>query len=119
MSDNTPAWSAPQMIGSGILAIAIWSAIGFSWFGFGFNWKTSDTAEQIASQTLLDSLAAICVAQAKAAPDSAVTLKAFAAIDTWKQPSFVEEAQWATMPGSDSASTGVADECATQLRTTS
>ena len=118
MTENTRAWSVPQILWSGVFAIVIWSAIGFSWLGFGFGWKTPDAAEQIASQTLLDSLTAICVAQAKNAPDSAIALKEFAAINTWKQPAFVEEAQWATMPGGDSASSGVADECATQLRKT-
>jgi hypothetical protein len=106
------------MLSSGVLAIVIWSAIGFSWFGIGFDWKTADTAEQIASQTLLENLTTICVAQAKSAPNAAIALKEFAAVNTWKQPAFVEKAKWATMPGNDSASRGVADECATQLRKT-
>jgi len=64
---------------------------------------------------VVENLAGICVAQARAAPDSAAKLKQLAELETWKRRDFVENAAWATMPGSDSSQSGVADLCIVKL----
>ena len=118
MADNKRPWSPPQMIWGAIGGIALWSAVGFSWFGTGFNWKTQGGAQQLSTNAVVESMASICVAQARDAPGAEAALKQFAALESWKQRSFIEEAKWSNMPGSDSSESGVAEACATKLRAT-
>jgi hypothetical protein len=66
----------------------------------------------------LDDLAGICVAQARNSPGAEAALKELAALENWKRREFIEKAQWAIMPGSASAQSGVADLCATKLLAT-
>ncbi len=116
--DTASRWSAPQIIWTALIASVVWSAIGFSWFGYGFDWMTKGSAIQMSNQAVAESHAAICVAQAHSAPDSDAALKQFAELDSWKQREFIETAQWATMPGSESSRSGVAELCAIKLRQT-
>ena len=118
MADNKRPWSPPQIIWSALIAVVVWSAVGFSWFGHGFNWTTQGGAEQMKAKAVMESLATICVAQAHGAPDAEAALEEFAALSSWKQREFIEKARWATMPGSESAQSGVAELCATKLRQT-
>ena len=104
------------MIWSAVLAIVVWTAIGFSWFGHGFNWSTQGGANRMTSMAVLDSLATICAAQAHSAPDSDSALKKLSGLSRWKQADYIESEKWATMPGSESPSNGVAEACAAKLR---
>ncbi len=115
MASNTRQWSPPQIIWSAITATAIWSAVGFSWFGHGFNWQTQGGAEAMSTNAVTESLATICVAQARGSEGAEAALKKFTELSSWKRREFVETAKWATMPGSDSAQSGVADRCAAKL----
>jgi hypothetical protein len=119
MAERVRPWSPPQMIVSAVLAMLIWSAVGFSWFGFGFDWETPTSADRNAEQTLTENLADICVAQARRDADSQQALAGLAAADHWKQREFIESKKWATMPGSESSHSGVADRCAQKLLGTS
>ncbi len=118
MADNKRPWSPPQIIWSALIATVVWSAIGFSWFGHGFNWTTQGSAEKMKANAVTENMATICVAQAHSAPDSKAALEQFAELSSWKQREFIETARWATMPGSESPQSGVAEECATKLRQT-
>lgn len=40
MAENKRSWSPPQIVWSALIAIVVWTAVGFSWFGYGFNWTT-------------------------------------------------------------------------------
>lgn len=115
MDEAGRPWSPPQMIVSAVLAMLVWSAVGFSWFGVGFDWETPTSSERVTEQVLTENLANICVAQARRDPASQTGLAALAAADSWKQRQFVEAQAWATMPGSDSPRSGVADLCAEKL----
>ena len=115
MAEPVRSWSPPQMIVSAVLAMLVWSAVGFSWFGFGFNWETPTSSERVTQQVLTENLADICVAQARRDPASQAGIAALGAADSWKQRKFVEAQAWATMPGSDSPRSGVADLCAEKL----
>jgi hypothetical protein len=79
---------------------------------------TEGSAEQMSATAVMETLATICVAQARSAPDAEVALKQLAELSSWKQRDFVETARWATMPGGESAQSGVAALCATKLRQT-
>jgi hypothetical protein len=107
MTESKRPWSPPQIIWSALIATVVWSAIGFSWFGHGFDWTT-----------VVESLAGICVAQARNSTGAEAALKELAATQDWKRREFIEKAQWAIMPGSASAQSGVADLCATKLLAT-
>ena len=116
MSENKQRWSPPQMIWSALIAVVVWSALGFSWFGYGFNWMTEGNANQMTKAAVAEVFAEICVAQARSAPDAEVALKELSELSNYKQANFVEASGWATMPGSDSATSGVAALCANKLR---
>ncbi|MCH9675720.1 MAG: hypothetical protein K0U93_30060, partial [Gammaproteobacteria bacterium] len=105
-SASKKSWSPGQMFGSAVAAIVLWSALGFSWFGFGFGWNTAGTTAQASAVAVMDELATICVAQAKSAPDSAPGIAGLADLSTWKQRKFVEEAGWANMHGKESSTSG-------------
>ena len=115
MANNNRPWSPPQIIWSAIIGIAIWSAVGFSWFGYGFDWTTQVGAKRMSTNDLTEQLAMICVAQARSSTGAEAALKELAAVSDWKRREFIEKAQWAIMPGSKSEQSGVADLCATKL----
>lgn len=115
MADDKRPWSPVQIIWSALAGIVLWSALGFSWFGFGFGWTTPGGAADASANAVLDELATICVAQAKSAPDSTTALAKLSELATWKHREFVEKAGWATMHGSESTNSGVAERCAMQL----
>ncbi len=116
MTDKKRPWSPPQIIWSAVIATVVWSAVGFSWFGPGFDWTTQGGSLKMSSNAVTENLATICVAQARGAPETA--LKEFAELSNYKQSNFVDTSGWATMPGADSAASGVAALCATKLRQT-
>ncbi len=115
MSDNNRPWSPPQIIWSAVLAIVVWSAVGFSWFGPGFNWITSSSAKQMSRSDLTEQLAIICVAQARVSENSDAEMTKLSALQSWERRKFVEDAEWAIMPGSDDEQSGVAELCADKL----
>ena len=118
MSEKKQYWSPKQVIWSALIAVVVWTGLGFSWLGYGFNWMTEGNANQMTKAAVAEVFAEICVAQARSAPDAEVALKELAELPTYKQRDFVETARWATMPGSDSTTIGVAALCATKLRQT-
>ncbi|MEJ2178181.1 MAG: hypothetical protein P8Y12_09605 [Gammaproteobacteria bacterium] len=118
MSQNKQTWSISQMVWSALIAVLVWTGFGFSWLGYGVNWVTEGQANQMVKVVVLENFAEICAAQARNAPDAQLALKELAELSSYKQTNFVEESGWATMPGSDSATSGVARLCADKLRQT-
>lgn len=116
MTETKQRWSPKQMVWSALVAVVVWSGLGFSWFGYGFNWMTAGNANQLVKATVAENFAEICVAQARSATDAAVALKEFSELSNYKQANFVETSGWATMPGGESATSGVAKLCANKLR---
>ncbi len=87
---------------------------------FATGWvTTSSTAKQMAEEksdkAVTDKLASICVFQFKQDPQKSEKMKELEEVSSWKQDDFVEEQGWATMPGSDSPVSGVAEKCAEQI----
>ena len=115
MAENKRPWSPPQIVWSALIAIVVWTAVGFSWFGYGFDWTTRVGASRMSNEAVVENLASICVAQARRSPEADSALKQLESLQDWKRQSFIEEEQWAIMPGSDSARSGVADLCAKKL----
>ena len=115
MASDTRQWSPPQMIVTALITIVLWSAVGFNWFGPGFNWETQTSAARMSDKLLVENLAKICENQARQSVGAEASIKELATLQTWKRSSFVKEAGWATMPGADSAQSGVADLCGANL----
>lgn len=118
MAEKERPWSPPQVIWRALIAIVVWSGVGFSWSGYGFNWVTEDSAGQMSATAVMERLATIGVAQPRSAPDAGAAIRQLAELSSWKQRDFIDTARWATMPGSESAQSGVAELCATKLRQT-
>jgi hypothetical protein len=68
--DNKRRWSPPQIIWSALITIVVWTAVGFSWFGHGFDWSTPGSAKRMTAKAVTENLATICAAQARSAPDA-------------------------------------------------
>ena len=115
MTDTKRPWSPPQIIWSAFIATVVWTAIGFSWFGHGFDWTTQSGAKLMSTKAVTENLATICAAQARSSPDAEMSIKELSGLSTWKQGEFVEKADWASIPGIESAHRGVAELCATKL----
>jgi hypothetical protein len=115
MLEQKRPFSPPQMILSAAGAVLVWTAIGFSWFGYGFNWTTNAGAERMSYDVVTERLATICAAQARAMPEADVAIGEMVAQDNWKRRQFIEAKGWASMPGSDSPESGVATLCAQKL----
>ena len=107
--------STRQVIWSALAGIVIWTAVGFNWFGYGFNWQTRSASDIYTSNILADNLANICVAQARNASNTETAMKEFVDLDHWKRRKFVETERWAVMPGSEEPVKGVIDACVDKL----
>lgn len=118
MTDNKRPWSPPQIIWSALIATVVWTAVGFSWFGPGFNWTTQSSATQMSEQAVQNSLAAICVAQARSSANAEASIQELSGLSSWKQGEFVEKAKWADIPGIESGKSEIAELCASKLSAT-
>jgi hypothetical protein len=97
----------------GFLATVV---IGFNWGG----WTLGSTAKQLAEKSAITgaiaALAPICVDKFQRASGAAANLAELKKVSSsWEQRSFVEKGGWATLPGSDSANSAVAQACANML----
>lgn len=98
---------------AGAVGMAI---VGFSWLG----WTLGSTAERMASAradaAAVVALAPVCVAKFEGQADAALKLAELKKISTsWDQRSFIEKGGWATLPGSATPNSAVADACAERL----
>jgi hypothetical protein len=92
-------------------AVALTILIGFRWGG----WQTADGAAKMAtsaaSVAVIEQLAPICAAQFALDPDSSAKLLTLQETPSYQQAAFVNEQNWATMPGADGPVPKVADAC--------
>ena len=98
---------------AGAIGMAI---VGFSWLG----WTLGSTAEKMADAraeaATVVALTPVCVAMFEAQSDVKAKLAEFKKVSTsWDQRSFIEKGGWATLPGSDTPNSAVADKCAEKL----
>ena len=105
-------WSPPQMIFSALAGIAVWTAVGFSWFGHGFNWETQGSAMRMSVDAVKEDQAQICVAQARGASDTGTAMARFNGLSKWKQGDFVAKQGWAAMPGQSTINSSMSAKCA-------
>lgn len=106
------------MICSALIATVVWTAVGFRWFGPGFNWTTQGSATQMSETAVENSLAMICAAQARSSPNAEASIQELSGLSTWKQGEFVEKANWANIPGIEFNTSKIAELCANKLSQT-
>jgi hypothetical protein len=96
----------------GFLATVI---IGFGWGGWTLGSTAKEMAEKSAGAAVVSALAPICVDKFQHAAGAVANLAELRKVSSWQQGSFVEKGGWATLPGSDSANSAVAQACAKML----
>lgn len=106
----------PTLFGVGI------GAVGLAILALSTGWAvTGNTALTMAEErertAVIAALTPICVAQFRAQGDDvqSVKLAALAKESGWKQDDFVVDQGWATMPGSGTPATDIAEACAAEL----
>ncbi len=102
-----------QGIAAGAVATMV---IGFYWGG----WVTGGTAKEMvqksANSAVVAVLAPICVDKFRHAANATANLSELNKISyVWERGTFVEKGGWATLPGSDTANSAVAQACANML----
>ncbi|MFH2133118.1 MAG: hypothetical protein ABIK68_22285 [bacterium] len=80
----------------------------------GFNlggWSTTRTTRDVAQNAVMESYAAICVAQFMQEPTADEELKAFSALSASQRYGYMEKGGWNIMPGQETADAGVSRAC--------
>ena len=94
-----------------IIGAVVVMIIGFGWGG----WTTAATTETKATEAVLASQAAICVAQYMQDSNHEENLKELEKTNSWSRADLIEKGGWDKMPGQEKADYGVARACADGL----
>jgi hypothetical protein len=98
-----------------VIGAALAMVIGFSWLGWTLESTAKRMAQDQANAAVVAALTPICVERFMKQPDAAAKLVSFRQTDSWKRRELVESGGWATMPGSKSPDSSVANACAEEL----
>jgi hypothetical protein len=93
--------------------------VGFSWGGWVTGGTARQTAENLATDTVAQRLAPICVAQSARDLGKGQKLLVLKDESSWQRGEYVGKQGWATMPGEKEPDRRVAEACATLLLPTS
>jgi hypothetical protein len=89
--------------------------IGFYWGG----WVTGGTAKEMVQKSSTSAVVAvlspICVDKFQHSAEAIVNMAELKKVSSYQQGSFIEKGGWATLPGSDTANSSVAQACANML----
>jgi hypothetical protein len=89
--------------------------IGFNWGG----WVTGGTAKEMTQKSstsaVIAALSPICVDKFQHSAEATANLTELKKVSSYQQGTFIEKGGWATLPGSDSANSSVAQACANML----
>lgn len=108
--------SKATLLWSCVGAVVVALVIGFTLGGWVTGGTARDMAETAGQEGRFDLASAICVERFMAEPDMRERLTELQDIgSTFRQRQFIEEGDWAIMPGADSASRQAADLCARVL----
>jgi hypothetical protein len=89
--------------------------VGFWWLGWTLESTATRMAVERADAAVVAALTPICVERFMEEPDAPAKLVSFRKTDSWRQREFVEKGGWATMPGSESPNSSLANACAEEL----
>jgi len=98
-----------------VVGVAGILVLGFSVLG----WTLGGTAERMAKEraeaAIVDVLTPICVEKFHAQADAPAKFMELSKASTWDQRLIIENAGWATVPGTDAPNKAVARACAERL----
>lgn len=100
--------------GAAIGAIAT-LVVGFYWGGWVTGGTARDMVQRSSTSAVVAALSPICVDKFQHSAEAAVNLVELKKISSYQQGSFIEKGGWATLPGSSSANSSVAQACADML----
>ena len=107
---------APTRLIQGAIGGAVVTLVaGFYWGGWVTGGKANEMVQKSTSAAVVTALAPICVDKFEHSADANAKLTELKKVNSWQQGSFVEKGGWATMPGSDTVNTAVAEACAKML----
>jgi hypothetical protein len=98
-----------------VIGAALVMIIGFSWLGWMLESTATKMAQDRADSAVVAALTPVCVERFLKQPDAPAKLVGFRETDSWRQREFVENGGWATMPGSKSPNSSLANACAEEL----
>ena len=89
--------------------------VGFNWGGWVTGGTANDTTQRSTKAAVIAALSPICVDKFQHSTDATVNMTELKKVSSYQQGTFIEKGGWATMPGSDTANSSVAEACATTL----
>jgi len=107
--------SLKRLLQGTALGAAAAMVIGFNWGGWMLESTAAKQAADGAKSAVISVLAPICADKFQQAVDASENMVMLKKESSYQQASFVDKGGWATMPGSDTANSGVARACANIL----
>lgn len=111
---SLPVWIKPAIIGAAVGAIAL-AILGFNVAGWVSEGTAQDQATSHARDQVTAALLPICVTQAQADPLFAATMSKLKDARSFDRSKMLQEAGWATMPGSTEPNSRVSFACMDKL----
>lgn len=111
-----PAWIKPAIIGGAVGAVAL-AITGFNIAGWVSEGTASDRASDHARNEVTAALLPICLSQAQQDPQFAATMAKLKDAPGFDRSKMLQEAGWATMPGSTEPDNRVSFACMDKLAT--
>ena len=107
--------SITRLLQGAFVGFAATAIIGFTWGGWTLGQTAKDMADKSAASAVVAALAPICVDKFQNAVDAKANLTELMKVNSWQQGSYVEKGGWATLPGTDSGNSALAQACANLL----
>ena len=89
--------------------------IGFYWGGWVTGGTAKDMVQRSTTSAVVTALSPICVDKFQRSAEATTNMTELKKVSSYMQGSFIEKGGWATLPGSDSANSSVAQACANLL----
>jgi hypothetical protein len=89
--------------------------IGFNWGGWVTGGTAKDMTQKSSTAAVIAALSPICVDKFQRSAEAGTNMTELKKVSSYQQGSFIEKGGWATLPGSDSANSSVAQACANML----
>jgi len=89
--------------------------IGFNWGGWVTGGTAKDMTQKSSTAAVIAALSPICVDKFQHTTGAAANMVELKKVSSYQQSTFIEKGGWATLPGSDTANSAVAQACANML----